>query len=119
LDLRLERQIRALLERGIDPRRVDVDWAKLRRAERPAAQREVRVGLLLERIAAEEKIEASEAEIQQKLEQLAGERQVSSEALRARLTKEAGLDSIASGVRSEKVIELLHSHARFAAPSRS
>ena len=118
MDARLERHVRALMAQGIDPRAVDVDWRRARRAGREAAVRETRLALLLDRIAAAEKIEPSEEELNREIERLARERNETPEAARARLTKEGGLDSINSGVRSEKVIEVLRSHARLQAPSR-
>jgi len=118
LDARLERQVRGFLAQGIDPRRLQVDWGKLRREQRPSATRDVRLGLLLDRIAAAEKLEPAEEEINQEVERLAAQSGQEPAALRARLTKEGGLGRIASAVRSEKVIELLRSHARFTAPSR-
>lgn len=118
LDQRLERQVRALLAQGIDPRRAPVDWGRLRREQRPGAREDVQLSLLLDHIAQAEKIEVTEEEVTRELERLAGEAGQSSEAVRARLTKEGGLGRIKSAVRSEKVIELLRSHARFTAPNR-
>jgi len=118
LDARLERQVRALLAQGIDPRRAPMDWGRLRREQRPGATQDVQLSLLLERIAQAEKLEATEEEISRELERLAGEAGQSGEAVRARLTKEGGLGRIESAVRSEKVIEFLRSHARFTAPNR-
>jgi trigger factor len=118
LDARLERQVRALVAQGIDPRRVDVDWRKARRAGREGAVREARLALLLGRIAAAEKIEVSAEEVDRELTRMAAEGGPSPEALRARLTKEGRLGSIKSAIRSEKVIEFLLTHARLSAPGR-
>lgn len=118
LDARLERDVRALLTQGIDPRRVDVDWARLRRDQRPRAAREVQVGLLLQRIAEAEDLQPTEAETQQEIERLARESGQTPDALRARLTKEGNLGRISSAIRSEKVVEFLLSQARLSAASR-
>lgn len=118
LDARLERQVRALLAQGIDPRRVDIDWRRARQASRAAAVRDARLGLLLGRIAEAEKIEVSEEELNHAIERLAQQSRQNAEAVRARLTKEEKLASITNGVRSEKVIEFLLSHARLPAPGR-
>jgi trigger factor len=74
--------------------------------------------LLLDRIAEAEKIEAQDEEINQEIERLAAQNQQTPEAARARLTKEGGLDSIKSAIRSEKVVDFLLAHARLTAPSR-
>lgn len=118
LDARLERQVRALLAQGIDPRRVDVDWGRVRRKGREGAERDARLGLLLGRIAEAENITVSEEELNREIERLAQQSRQSPDAVRARLTKEEKLGSIMNAVRSEKVIEFLHSHARLRAPGR-
>jgi len=118
LDQRLERQARTLLAQGIDPRRVPVDWGRLRREQRAGAAQDVKLRLLVERIAQAEKLEAAEEDIARELERLACEAGQNPQTLRARLTKEGGLGRIESAVRSEKVIEFLRSHARFTAPNR-
>lgn len=118
LDVRLERQVRALMAQGLDPRRVDVDWGRVRRAAREPALRESKLALLLDRIAAKENIEVSEEDVSRELERLAPQSRESPEALRARLTREGGLDRIKNAIRSEKVVEFLRSHARPAAPNR-
>lgn len=112
LNSRLERQVRSLLSQGLDPRTVDVDWKKIRSEQRPGAVREVRLGLLLERIAQTESLEPSEADIQKEIERLAAQASQEAGALKARLTKEGGLDRIKNAVRSDKVAEFLISHAK-------
>jgi len=115
LDARLERRVRVLVAQGLDPQRLDVDWPRLRNAERPAAERDVRLELLLEKIAQAENIEVSAAELEQELARLAQQSGLSAEAVRARLTNQAALDTIKSGVRREKVVELLYAQARLRA----
>jgi len=112
MDARLDRQLRALLSQGIDPRRLDVDWARLRRQQRPPAERDVRLALLLEKIAAAENLQVSEAELEQEITRAAAQSRQSPEALRARLTSEGGLARMNRAIRSEKAIELLRAHAR-------
>ena len=112
LDSRLERQVRALVVQGLDPQRLDIDWPRLRSAERPAAEREVRLGLLLEKIAQAEQLAVSEAEVEQEVARLVEQSGQSVEAVRARLTSQGGLDRIRRAVRSDKVVEFLYSQAR-------
>ncbi len=119
LDVYLERQVRTLLAQGVDPRRVDLDWARLRREQRPQAARDVRLGLLLERIAEAENLQASEEELNREMERLARESGQNPEAVRARLTKEGNLSRMASAIRSEKVVGFLLSQARLGAASRA
>ncbi|MFB3095584.1 MAG: trigger factor, partial [Candidatus Acidiferrales bacterium] len=118
IDMRLERRVRALVAQGIDPQQVQVDWAKVRRDQREGAIRDLKLGLLLERIAKVENLQSTEEEVASEIERLAQNSNQTPEAVRARLTKEQGLDRIESAIRSEKVIEFLHSQARIAAPGR-
>ena len=118
IDMRLERRVRALVAQGIDPQQVQVDWAKVRRDQREGAIRDLKLGLLLERIAKVENLQSTEEEVTSEIERLAQRSNQTPEAVRARLTKEQGLDRIESAIRSEKVIEFLHSQARIAAPGR-
>lgn len=118
MDRRLERQVRSLAAQGIDPRRVDVDWRKARRAGREAAERDTRLGLLLERIADAEAIQTSEDDLNREVERMAQQSRQTTEAVRARLTKEENWDSLKSAIRSEMVVEFLLTHARLTAPGR-
>lgn len=118
MDRRLERQVRALTAQGIDPRRVDVDWRKAWRAGREAAERDTRLGLLFERVAHAEGIQAGEEDVDREVERLARQSRQTPEAVRARLTSEENWDSLKSVIRSEKVVEFLLSHARLTAPGR-
>ncbi|MEE8201155.1 MAG: trigger factor [Candidatus Acidoferrales bacterium] len=118
LDAHLDRDVRALLSQGVDPRRVDIDWARVRRDQHARALRDVRIGLLLHRIAEAENLHPSQEEIDREVERLARESRQSPDALRARLTKEDGLSRMTAAIRSEKVAEFLLSHARLTAASR-
>ena len=118
MNARLERQVRSLVAQGVDPKRVDVDWRRLWKAGREEATRGARLALLFDRIAEAEGVEAKEEEVNLEIERLAVQNQQTPEAARARLTKEEGLDSIKSAIRSEKVVEFLLAHARLSAPSR-
>jgi trigger factor len=118
MDRRLERQVRALAAQGVDPRRVDLDWRKAWRAGREAAERDTRLGLLLERVAEAEGIQASEDDLNRELERLARQSHQTPEAVRARLTTEGNWDSLKSATRSEKVVDFLLTHIRLTAPGR-
>ncbi|MFQ5925950.1 MAG: trigger factor [Terriglobia bacterium] len=112
MDTRLERQVRVLLSQGIDPRRLDIDWARLRRQQHQAAERDVRVGLLLERIGETESIEVTESEVEQEVARIAQQSAQSTAAVRARLTSAGELDKIRRAIRNEKAVEFLLAHAR-------
>jgi trigger factor len=109
IDLRLERGLRALAAQGMKPEDIKkMDLNRLRAGQREQALQEVKAALLLEKIAEEEKIEVSDAEIDTEVESLAKQSKQTSEAIRARLTRDGALDRIRSRIRSEKTLDLLY-----------
>jgi trigger factor len=109
VDLRLERGLRALAAQGMkadDMKKMDLN--RLRSGQREAAVREVKASLILEKIADAEKIEVGDDEIEREIEALATQTQQTSEAIRARLTREGALDRIRNRIRTEKVLDFLY-----------
>lgn len=109
VDVRLERGLRALAAQGMraeDMKKMDLN--RLRSGQRDAAVREVKASLILERIADAEKLEVSDQEVEKEIEALARQTQQTSEAIRARLTREGALDRIRNRIRSEKVLDFLY-----------
>ena len=58
---------------GMDPRQLNLDFARLREDLREAATKEVKGALLFEAIAQKENIQASDEDVEKKLEELAEE----------------------------------------------
>jgi trigger factor len=109
IDLRLERGLRALAAQGMKPEDIKkMDFNRLRAGQREQALQEVKASLLLEKIAGEEKIEVSDAEIDREVDSLAKQSKQTSEAIRARLTRDGALDRIRNRIRSEKTLEFLY-----------
>lgn len=107
VDAKLERNIRGLADQGIDPRKLSVDWSKLRAKHEEAARREVRAALVLEKIAARENIEAPPEAVEAEIQRAAVELKQSPEALRARLADNGVLDRIKNRIRQERVLQFL------------
>ncbi len=109
IDLRLERGLRALAAQGMKMEDLKkMDLPRLRAGQREQAVHDVKSSLLLERIADLEKIEVSDEEVNRELEALARQSKQTSEAVRARLTEDGGLDRIRNRIRSEKTLEFLY-----------
>jgi trigger factor len=85
-----------------------MDLPRLRAGQRDQAVQDVKSSLLLERIAELEKIDAGEDEVNHELEALAQQSKQTSEAVRARLTQDGGLDRIRNRIRSEKTLDFLY-----------
>jgi len=109
IDLRLERGLRALAAQGMKMEDLKkMDLPRLRAGQREQAVQDVKSSLLLERVADLEKIEVSNEEVNRELEALAKQSKQTSEAVRARLTEDGGLDRIRMRIRSEKTLEFLY-----------
>jgi trigger factor len=63
---------------------------------------------LLDKIADLEKVDVSEEEINHEIEALATQTKQTSEAVRARLTRDGALDRIRNRIRSEKTLNFLY-----------
>ena len=85
-----------------------MDLNRLRVGQREQALQEVKASLLLDKIAEEEKIEVSDEEINAEIEALAAQSKQTSEAIRARLTRDGALDRIRNRIRSEKTLDFLY-----------
>jgi trigger factor len=85
-----------------------MDFNRLRAGQREQALQEVKASLLLEKVADAEKIEVSDQEIDREIEALARQSKQTTEAIRARLTRDGALDRIRSRIRSEKTLDFLY-----------
>ena len=109
IDLRLERGLRALAAQGMKMEDLKkMDLPRLRAGQRDQAVQDVKSSLLLERIAELEKIQTGEDELNHEIEALAQQSKQTSEAIRARLTEDGGLDRIRNRIRSEKTLDFLY-----------
>ncbi|MGH9518782.1 MAG: hypothetical protein ACRD2D_04000, partial [Terriglobales bacterium] len=87
--------------------KLKVDWAKLRAGQEGAARREVQAALLLEKIAAEEKIEAPPEAVDEEVKHAAEELKQPEAALRARLESNGVLARIQTRIRQERTMDFL------------
>ena len=109
IDIRLERGLRALAAQGLTAEQMKkMDLPRLRAGQRDQAVHDVKAALLLERVAEKESIHVSDEELNQELESLAKQSKQTSEAVRARLTRDGGLDRIRTRIRNEKTLEFLY-----------
>ncbi|HKY44706.1 MAG TPA: trigger factor [Pyrinomonadaceae bacterium] len=109
---RLEGVARQMMSRGIDPRRQELDWEGARQEVRAQAEGDVRVTMLLEKVADAENITVSDEEVEAEIESFANASRQPIEQVRAALTKEGGDRSIAHRVRNRKALDLLVENAR-------
>jgi len=109
IDIRIERGLRALAAQGLTAEQMKkMDLNRLRGGQREQAIHDVRASLLLEKVGDEESIQVSDEELDQEVESLAKQTKQTVEAVRARLTRDGGLDRIRSRIRNEKTLEFLY-----------
>lgn len=113
VDVMLNGAFESLYRSGIDPRTMGINFQQLRDEFRPRAELEVRGQLILEGVAAKEKIEVSEADLEKKLEQLAAESGQALAQVRKQLKGEDARSNLQARVLEEKTIEFLKSAATY------
>ena len=112
MDRKIERTLGQLMPQGIDPRQTQVDWKKLREDARPEAEKEVRVALVLGRVAEAEKIDLTEEEVDDVIREMAQERHMTAAELKTRLTHDGKLDTLKSTRRNQKALDFIYRNAK-------
>jgi trigger factor len=109
IDLRLERGLRALAAQGLTAEQMKkMDLHRLRAGQREQAIHDVKAALLLEKVAEAESVHVSDEEMSNEVDSLAKQTKQTSEAVRARLTRDGGLDRIRTRIRNEKTLDFLY-----------
>lgn len=106
---RLERTARMFAGQGVDPS--SIDWSQMRDGQREGALKDVRAGLILERIAEAEGIEADSDVIDGEVQAYAKRNQMTLAAARKKLAEEGTLDRIEQHYVNEKTLEFLFTEA--------
>ena len=109
IDARLDRGLRALASQGMrteDMRNLDFD--RLRAAQRPSATAEVKGSVLLDRIADLENVTVPEEDVENELHAISMQMREPVDALRVRLTEDGSLARIRERLRREKMGALLY-----------
>jgi trigger factor len=109
IEARLDRGLRALAQQGMkveDMRKLDFE--QLRASQRDLAVNEVKVSMILDRIAELEGVTLSEEHLERELLLLSIQSREPLETLRDRLSKDGGLDRIREQMRREKTGSVLY-----------
>lgn len=103
IEARLDRGLRALAQQGMTAEAMrQLDFARLREAQRDQALVEVKASILLDRIAEAEHIAVTDEELERELLMLSIQQREPFEALRNRLSQDGTLDRIREQMRREK-----------------
>ena len=109
---RVEQSLRAMMAEGLDPRQFQLDWEKVKGAQRDKAIREVKASMLLSKISERESIHATRDEVDKEVERLARQNREPIAALQMKFEKDGTLGRIASHIQTDKTLNFLFEHAR-------
>ena len=103
IDARLERGLRALAQQGMSSDAMrQLDFGRLREAQRDQAINEVKASLILDKVAEHEHVTVSDEDMERELLMLSIQSREPLDALRKRLTEDGSLDRIREQMRREK-----------------
>ena len=109
IDARLDHGLRALAAQGMKTEQMrKLDFARLRAAQRDSALAEVRISILLDRIAREENISVGVEEMDRALQLAALQSREPVDTLKVRLTADGGLARIREQLRREKTVSVMY-----------
>lgn len=108
---RLEGAVREMMMQGVDPEKADVDWKQLRDRQEEPARKSVHARLVLDAVAAEEKIEVSEADATARIRAEAERTGQPYRDLRKRIDEQGGTEPLKIQMVREKTLDYLTSVA--------
>jgi trigger factor len=108
---RVEQRLRSLSQQGVDPRSFNLDWEKIKEAQRDAATREVKASLILGKVAEKEAIGVTNDEVDREVQRIAQQNREPIATVRKKLTDDGTLDRIASHIQTEKTLNFLFDKA--------
>jgi trigger factor len=117
IQIRMQRLVRDLSRQGINPERLDVDWAKIQEDQRQQSVRDVKGSLILDYVAEQEKIETSPEEVEAEIERIATEMNKTPEKVKEVLSRDSGLTRLRGQLQNKKTLDFLQEHARIQADS--
>ena len=108
---RLDGRLGALQRQGVELDKLDIDWRKVRDDEHEPAERDVKGGLILERIAMAESLKAAPAEIDEQVKTYASRNQLAVETARKKLAEDGALDRLQVQLSRDKALSFLFDEA--------
>ncbi len=115
-EARLNDTMRALMMQGVHPKTLKLDWELFQERQRERAIHDVKTAIVLESIAKEENLTASEEEVEEEITRIAQKADQPVEAVKSRLTKEGGTTRIKTTIRNRKCLDLILSLASIKTP---
>lgn len=111
IENRVRQRLDALAQQGVDPRSLNLDWSKIKEAQKDQAIREVRASLILSKVSEKEGIVPTNEEVDREVERIARQEREPVPATRKKLAENGTLDRIASHIQTEKTLNFLFDKA--------
>ncbi|HJZ96312.1 MAG TPA: trigger factor [Candidatus Solibacter sp.] len=109
---RVEQMLQTMVQQGIDPRQLKLDWEKIKGSQREKAVREVKASLLLGKVSERESIYATKDEVEREVERIARQQRKPVAAVQMELEKDGTTGRIANHIQTDKTLNFLFEHAR-------
>ncbi|MBU8898176.1 trigger factor [Corallococcus sp. H22C18031201] len=113
IDSMLDGALRQMARQGIDPRRLNLDFNRLRDEMREKAVQEVKGTLLFEAVAQKESIQSTDADVEKRIEELAAEANQPVAQVKKYFKGEDERLGLSLRLREEKTIEFLKGRAKY------
>jgi trigger factor len=101
----------------MDPRKLQLDWDKVKESQREKAIREVKASILLGKVSERESIHATRDEVDGEVEKAARQQRKPVAAVHVEFEKDGTLRRIAGHIQTDKTLNFLFEHARKTAES--
>jgi trigger factor len=111
IENRVQQRLQSLAAQGVDTKSFNLDWSKIKEAQRDAALREVKASLILSKVAQRETIGVTNDEVDREVERIARESREPLVTVRKRLSEDGTMDRIASHIQTEKTLNFLFENA--------
>lgn len=111
VEARVRRFAEMLHRQGVDLEKMSLDWNKIAAEQRPGAERQVKLEILLDAIAKAENVEVNETDVEDQMKRVAQRARVDSEVLGQRMKPEQKAQ-MAAQARDRKTIDMIKAAAR-------
>ena len=111
VEARTRRFAENLQQQGIDLQKVNLDWEKVAAEQKDGSEKQVKLEILLDAIGKAEKIEATEADVQDQIKRLAARARTSEAAIASRLDADQKA-RLTAQARDRRIIDMIRAAAR-------
>lgn len=107
----LRSQVRDIMNRGMDPRRLSVDWEEEFQKHLILADRQIKAHFLLQKIGEAEEIRVSDEDMDAEIERIAERQKLTTEHVRKELSKSGNLSALKESLLRRRILDFLMENA--------